>query len=251
MCPLIYKYISIDRYRYIDNRGCGEHFRCVETSLKTDIFSRITMCPFGLEKVDTWAQNLVTHTPPRSYALSESGHKLYTKWTQTGHSGRDAVLRHAIAIDVLPHIALNRTHPRQGVQLEPHLLVGWGILAHGETMGAPKVRFERQQSCVVKTHFFSRITMCPFGLEKVDTWAQNLVTHTPPRSYALSESGHKVYTNWTHHSEKSNPLGAHQHPKFSDEGKNEPIAPLVAASRAREPPQSYNGWRAPPILNQS
>ena len=135
MCPLIYKYISIDRYRYIDKIGCGEHFRCVATSLKT--------------------------------------------------------------------------------------------------------------------HFFLRITMCPFGLEKVDTWTQNLVTNSQPRSYALSESGHKVDTNWTHHSEKSNPLGAHQHPKFSGEGKNEPIAPLAAASRAREPPQSYNGRRAPPILNES
>ena len=92
--------------------------------------------------------------------------------------------------------------------------------------------------------------MCPFGLEKVDTWAQNLVTLTPQRSYALSESGHKLDTNWTHPSEKSNPLGAHERPKFSGEGKNEPIAPLAATSRARTPPQSYNGRRAPQIPNR-
>ena len=95
MCPVIYKYISIDRYRYIDKIGLQRTLNEVDASLKTDLFSRITMCPFQLEKVDTWTQNLVTLTPPRSYALSESGHKLDTNWThrslgRTARSGGES-----------------------------------------------------------------------------------------------------------------------------------------------------------------
>ena len=118
------------------------------------------------------------------------------------------------------------------------------------TMGAPKVRFEGQQSSVVKTPIFSLITMCPFQLEKVDTWTQNLVTLTPPRSYALSESGHKLDTKWTHRSEKSNAHNAEQCPKFSGEVENEPIAPLRVASRARTPFKSYYGRRRAEIPKQ-
>ena len=95
----------------------------------------------------------------------------------------------------------------------------------------------------MKTHLFPRITIRPNPLEKVDTWAQNLVTHTPPRSYALSESGHKLDTNWTHGQEKSIAHNAHQCPKFSGEVENEPIAPLGVVSRARAPSKSYNGRR--------
>ena len=47
----------------------------------------------------------------------------------------------------------------------------------------------------MRTHFFPLITIRPNPLEKVDTWAQNPVTYTPPRSYALSESGHKLDTS--------------------------------------------------------
>ena len=85
MCPVIYKYISIDRYRYIDIRGGFGGLRADGPGLRIimirGIFSLITMCPYQLEKVDTWTQNLVTRTQPRSYVLSESGHKVYTNWT--------------------------------------------------------------------------------------------------------------------------------------------------------------------------
>ena len=81
MCPLIYKYISIDRYRYRYRKGVRGVAFVVYDGYEKSIFSLITMCPLGLEKVDTWTQNLVTPSQPRSYALSESGHKLDTNWT--------------------------------------------------------------------------------------------------------------------------------------------------------------------------
>ena len=48
------------------------------------------------------------------------------------------ILRHpprAVVICILPHIALNKMRPLQGALLKHHQLVGWGLLAHGETVG--------------------------------------------------------------------------------------------------------------------
>ena len=101
---------------------------------------------------------------------------------------------------------------------------------------------------------FSRITMCPFGLEKVDTWTQILVTNSQPRSYALSESGHKVDTNWTHRPEKlrekATPWARTNAPNSQARAKTNPSHPSQQHPERAPPRKSYNGRRAPQIPNR-
>ena len=59
---------------------------------------------------------------------------------------RNSALRAALVINFYPRptgrCPIRR--PRKGAQLEPHLLVGWGILAHGETVGHGALRHQRR-----------------------------------------------------------------------------------------------------------
>ena len=43
-----------------------------------------------------------------------------------------------------PYWALSIHRPLKGAPLKPHLLVGWGILAHGETVGHGALRHKRR-----------------------------------------------------------------------------------------------------------
>ena len=104
---------------------------------------------------------------------------------------------------------------------------------------------------IVSNHekgYFSRITMCPFGLEKVDTWTQILVTNSQPRSYALSESGHKVDTNWTHRPEKlrekATPWARTNAPNSQARAKTNPSHPSQQHPE-RAPPANHITGGAP------